>query len=103
VANKWLTKRISSFPAQRLLVNDNQPVTSAGQTAWKRPEVLRGPEADECYFFPDKKGSAVDRRSGQLPDNQASEIIRAQFARACAEAQKTKQIKQGGRYRRENV
>jgi Uma2 family endonuclease len=48
------------------------PYKSAGQTTWKRPEVLRGLEADECYFFRDEKLSAVDnlrsRKSMKIAD-----------------------------------
>jgi Uma2 family endonuclease len=48
------------------------PYKSAGQMTWKRPEVLRGLEADECYFFRDEKLSAVDnlrsRKSMKIAD-----------------------------------
>src|SRR5208337_493596 len=35
------------------------PYKSAGQTTWKRPEVARGLESDECYFFGADKLAAV--------------------------------------------
>ena len=35
------------------------PFKSAGQTTWKRPEVARGLEADESYFFHADKLDAV--------------------------------------------
>ena len=43
-----------------------------GQTTWKRPELLRGIEADLCYFFDHEKlAIAVDaraRRSNKVDD-----------------------------------
>jgi Uma2 family endonuclease len=48
------------------------PYKSAGQTTWKRPEVARGLEADECYFFEQDKLAAVAgaraRRSSRIAD-----------------------------------
>jgi Uma2 family endonuclease len=48
------------------------PFKSAGQTTWKRPEVARGLEADECYFFRADKLDAVAaakaRRSKKIAD-----------------------------------
>jgi len=45
---------------------------SAGQTTWKRPEVARGVEADESYFFaPDKLAAVAEanaRRSNDIAD-----------------------------------
>ena len=35
------------------------PYKSAGQTTWKRPEVARGLEADESYFFRTEKLDAI--------------------------------------------
>lgn len=35
------------------------PYKSAGQTTWKRPEVNRGLEADDCYFFRSDKLAAI--------------------------------------------
>ncbi len=35
------------------------PCTGLGQTTWKRPEVARGLEADECYYFVGEKLTAV--------------------------------------------
>jgi len=37
------------------------PYKSAGQTTWKRPEVARGLESDECYFFQADKLTKVAR------------------------------------------
>jgi Uma2 family endonuclease len=48
------------------------PYKSAGQTTWKRPEVARGLEADESYYFAADKLAAVAkakaRRSKQIAD-----------------------------------
>ncbi len=48
------------------------PYKSAGQTTWKRPEVARGLESDECYFFGADKLAAVAgaraRRSKRIAD-----------------------------------
>ncbi|MGP0062990.1 MAG: Uma2 family endonuclease [Isosphaeraceae bacterium] len=48
------------------------PRTGGGETTWKRPELLRGLEADQCYEFQAKKRSAVaaalKRRSKNIED-----------------------------------
>lgn len=48
------------------------PYKSAGQTTWKRPEVARGLEADESYFFQPEKLAMVtrakSRRSERIAD-----------------------------------
>jgi Uma2 family endonuclease len=48
------------------------PYRSAGSTTWKRPEVARGLESDECYFFRADKLAAVAearaRRSMRIAD-----------------------------------
>ena len=48
------------------------PCKSAGQTTWKRPEVARGLESDECYFFRADKLTAVAqakaRKSRKIAD-----------------------------------
>jgi Uma2 family endonuclease len=48
------------------------PMRSGGQTTWKRPEVQRGLEADECYFFRAEKramiAAAEARKSVKLAD-----------------------------------
>jgi len=48
------------------------PFKSAGQTTWKRPDVARGLEADESYFFRAEKLDAVAagkaRRSLDIAD-----------------------------------
>ena len=37
------------------------PCTGLGQATWKRPEVTRGLEADECYYFaPEKLAAAAE-------------------------------------------
>ena len=37
------------------------PCTGLGQATWKRPEVTRGLESDECYYFaPEKLVAAVE-------------------------------------------
>jgi len=36
------------------------PCTGLGQTTWKRPELARGLEADECYYFAPEKLAVVD-------------------------------------------
>jgi Uma2 family endonuclease len=44
----------------------------AGETTWKRPEIMRGLEADLCYYFDDKKliadAQARARRSKDIAD-----------------------------------
>jgi len=48
---KGLIGRLVNAVAFELDIN----YTDGGQTTWKRPEIERGLEADECYFFePDK-------------------------------------------------
>ena len=49
------------------------PYKSGGQTTWKRPEVNRGLESDESYFFRAEKLAAViaaakARKSGKIAD-----------------------------------
>jgi Uma2 family endonuclease len=48
------------------------PYRSAGETTWKRPEVERGLEADECYFFLPEKiaadSAALERGSNVIAD-----------------------------------
>ena len=48
------------------------PIKSEGQTTWKRPEIARGLESDESYFFRDEKLAAVAksraRRSMKIAD-----------------------------------
>ncbi len=36
------------------------PCAGLGQTTWKRPEVVRGLEADDCYYFAPEKLAFVD-------------------------------------------
>ncbi len=46
--------------------------SSAGETTWKRPEIARGLEADQCYYFQPEKlakdRDAVKRRSQDVAD-----------------------------------
>jgi Uma2 family endonuclease len=46
--------------------------SSAGETTWKRPEVGRGLEADECYYFLAEKIAAdiaaLERESDNIAD-----------------------------------
>jgi Uma2 family endonuclease len=48
------------------------PLNSGGETTWKRPELLRGLEADQCYYFRSEKRAvvvaAVKRRSPDIAD-----------------------------------
>ncbi len=48
------------------------PCTALGQTTWKRPEVARGLEADECYYFEADKlavvAAAIKRGSTRVED-----------------------------------
>ena len=48
------------------------PYKSAGGTTWKRPEIARGLESDECYFFAADKLAVVAearaRRSKRIAD-----------------------------------
>ncbi|MFO0889714.1 MAG: Uma2 family endonuclease [Isosphaeraceae bacterium] len=48
------------------------PLKSLGETTWKRPDVERGLEADQCYFFAAEKidavADAVARRSNDVAD-----------------------------------
>ncbi|MGO9598379.1 MAG: Uma2 family endonuclease [Isosphaeraceae bacterium] len=48
------------------------PCTGLGQTTWKRPEVARGLESDECYYFAPEKlmaaAEALTRMSRNVAD-----------------------------------
>jgi Uma2 family endonuclease len=48
------------------------PYKAFGQTTWKRPEVHRGVESDECYYFKPEKiaaaTAAMARRSKNVSD-----------------------------------
>jgi len=65
---KGLLDRVVEIVAEECEI----PFKSAGQTTWKRPEVARGLEADECYFFRVDKLTAVAqakaRRSKNIAD-----------------------------------
>jgi Uma2 family endonuclease len=41
------------------------PCTGLGQTTWKRPEVARGLEADNCYYFAPEKLAVADEAIGR--------------------------------------
>ena len=45
------------------------PMKSVGQTTWKRPEVSRGLEADESYFFDPEKLDVVARGRARRSSN----------------------------------
>jgi Uma2 family endonuclease len=49
--------RFVEFTADELDV----PCTGLGQTTWKRPEVVRGLEADDCYYFTAEKLAVADQ------------------------------------------
>jgi Uma2 family endonuclease len=48
------------------------PYTSLADTTWKRPEISRGLEADQCYYFLPEKiaadAAALDRDSAEIAD-----------------------------------
>jgi Uma2 family endonuclease len=46
------------------------PMRSLGETTWKRPEIARGLEADQCYLFEPEKLDAADqaRASNDVAD-----------------------------------
>jgi Uma2 family endonuclease len=48
------------------------PMIGLGETTWKRPEIERGLEADQCYFFDPGKIAAVNdalaRKSNEVAD-----------------------------------
>jgi Uma2 family endonuclease len=66
--DKKLFGQLVEAVAQELEV----PYKSAGQTTWRRPEVARGLESDECYFFRSDKlaqvAGARARRSTKIAD-----------------------------------
>ena len=43
------------------------PYKGFGQTTWKRPEVARGLEADECYYFEPEKLAAAAAAKARSP------------------------------------
>jgi len=45
------------------------PCLEGGETTWKRPEIARGLEADQCYFFTPKKLAAVKRSRARKSDD----------------------------------
>jgi Uma2 family endonuclease len=65
---KKLMSRIAETTAEELDI----PYLPAGQTTWKRPEIARGLEADECYYFlPEKLAAdkaAWERGSKDIAD-----------------------------------
>jgi Uma2 family endonuclease len=48
------------------------PCTGLGETTWKRPEIARGLEADDCFFFESNKLAAIAGarlvRTGEVAD-----------------------------------
>ena len=65
---KTLLGRFVELTAEELEV----PCTGLGQTTWKRPELTRGLEADESYYFVAEKlatvAEAMTRRSGEVAE-----------------------------------
>jgi len=65
---KTLLGRFVELTAEELEI----PCTGLGQTTWKRPEVTRGLEADESYYFVAEKlatvAEAMTRRSGEVAE-----------------------------------
>jgi Uma2 family endonuclease len=70
-------KHESALRLMRLLIEiiareSGIPFGSAGATTWKRPEVGRGLEADECYYFLSEKiaadREALKRKSDNIAD-----------------------------------
>ncbi len=63
---KKLMGRFAELTAEELEI----PCTGLGQTTWKRPEIHRGLEADESYFFVAEKlatvAEAMRRRSAEV-------------------------------------
>ena len=47
------------------------PCAGLGQTTWKRPEVNRGLEADDCYYFASEKLALVDEAVARWSHNVA--------------------------------
>jgi Uma2 family endonuclease len=64
-------KRLGRF-VEAVAEEGEIPMRSGGQTTWKRPEVRRGLEADDCYFFRAEKlamiAAAEARKSVKLAD-----------------------------------
>jgi Uma2 family endonuclease len=60
--------RVAETTAEELDI----PYRPAGQTTWKRPEIARGLEADECYYFLPEKlaadAAALERHSKDIAD-----------------------------------
>jgi Uma2 family endonuclease len=65
---KTLLARFLELTADELEI----PFTGLGQTTWKRPEIARGLEADECYYFLPEKLAVADEalvlRSNNVAD-----------------------------------
>jgi Uma2 family endonuclease len=65
---KKMLGRVAETTAEELDI----PYRPAGQTTWLRPEIARGLESDECYYFlPEKLAAdsvALERRSRDIAD-----------------------------------
>ena len=64
---KKLLGKVAETTAEELDI----PYRPAGETTWKRPEIARGLEADECYYFmPEKlaRRRGVERDSRDIAD-----------------------------------
>jgi Uma2 family endonuclease len=67
-----ITKKLLSRVAETAAEEFNIRYLPAGQTTWKRPELARGLEADECYYFLPEKltadQAALERHSQDIAD-----------------------------------
>src|SRR6516162_9892994 len=67
-----ISKRLLGRIAETTAEEFNIQYLPAGETTWKRPEIARGLEADECYYFlPDKLAAdkaALERHSKDIAD-----------------------------------
>jgi Putative restriction endonuclease len=68
-------KRLGQF-IEAVAQESEIPYRSGGQTTWKRPEVRRGLEADDCYFFRAEKlamiAAAMTQESGKWSEDVAN-------------------------------
>jgi Uma2 family endonuclease len=67
-----LAKKMLGRVAETTAEEFDIPYRPAGETTWKRPEVARGLEADECYYFLPEKlaadAAAIERDSKDIAD-----------------------------------
>jgi Uma2 family endonuclease len=66
------TRRVLRQLVETIAQEMRVPYSSAGGTTWKRPEIARGLEADESYYFLPEKiaadGAALKRGSDDIAD-----------------------------------